>query len=276
MTKYFRLAAAIIVALTFVAPVAAADEPSEVESPDAEQQAAEAYSEASEAYAAGQFDRAAELLDLAFDYDPDLIYRYNQLLAYLGMADYEAGIALLDEYQEVMEKDARFDDIGELREEFEEAIAEREPRDEAREEQQLEEPAAISTPPTTTDEDEDSGNILGWTMVGSGSALLAGGLVVGSGVLIGDQIDRIEGSRTAESQQQIYGGESIDRQDDLDTLRTHRILSAVLLSVGAVASATGGLLLWRSSSSTDDTTSSLRLDPMLDDDRRGAVLHGRF
>ncbi len=276
MTKYFRLAAAIIVALTFIAPTAAADEPAQVESPDAEQQAAEAYSEASEAYAAGQFDRAAELLDLAFDYDPDLIYRYNQLLAYLGMADYEAGIALLDEYQKAMEKDARFDDIGELREEFEEAIAEREPRDEARQEQQLEEPAAISAPPTTTDEAEDSGNLLGWTMVGSGSALLAGGLVIGSGVLIGDQIDRIEGSRTAESQQQIYGGEPIDRQDDLDTLRTHRILSAVLLSVGAVASATGGLLLWRSSSSTDDTTSSLRLDPMLDDDRRGAVLHGRF
>lgn len=233
-----------------------------------EQQAVEYYQEARQAYADGHFERAAELLDRAYEHDSNLIYRYNQILAYQGLGDYDRALELLDEYEEAMRADDDFDDIGEIRSEVQAARVEVDEHDDSAD------PHEIAMPGPEVDE---SSRTLGWTITGTGVAVLSAGVVVGSGVLIGDEIERLENSKTATGHHQIYGDSSYERDDDLDTLRTHQIVAAALVSGGVVLAATGSLVLWRSGDSeAPAANSSLRLEPVVDTERAGAALTGRF
>lgn len=280
MTRHsYLLSAAAVLAIVFALPANATGETPHEEEPSPER-ATEYYQDASDAYAAGKFDRAAELLDRAFANDPDLIYRYNQLMAYLGLGDYEAGLALLDDYGAAMRDDGRFDDVEELRLELEQSYeAAREKREqeqreaeETAEKEDEEEVEQADIEPV--DVDDASGNTVAWTLLGTGGAAVAGGLFLSSGMLLSDPIDRIEQSRTPEDERQVYAGIDLERQDDLDVLRTHQILSIALLSGGAILGATGTVLLMRGDSAEEP--SALRLEPLFDGDRAGAVLLGHF
>ena len=248
----------------------------EQDSEASRQKAAEYYQEAAELYMDGQFDRAAELLGLAYEHDPNLVYRYNQILAYQGLGDYEGALDLLAEYEEAMGEVEGFDDIAEIREELEEVIAAIEAeaaRAEEAERAEKEEVEIIDEP-----RQAESSNTLAWALVGTGGATLAGGLLLSSGMLIGDEIDRLEGSRTPSAEEEVYGTTSFDRQDDLDTLRTHQMLSVVLLSGGALLTATGSVMLMRSGGADPamEESSSLRMQPAVGSSGVGAQIMGRF
>lgn len=289
MTTIERLAILLCVIAMASAPfLAFADEGEDVElsAEEAAQLATEYYAEASEAYGAGQYGRAAELLGQAFEHDADLIYRYNQVMAFMGLGAYDEALDLLADYEQAMTDDERFDDIADLRLELKEYLAAKEAEEQRAEERRAEEERAKAEREAEDDEEltappevEDS-NALGWALAGTGTAALATGILLSSGVLVGDQIDRLESSRTAESESAVYDGRSFERQDDLDTLRTHQVLSAVFLSSGAIMAATGGMLLKRAERSETETDadgfSSLRLAPSVGADRAGAVLRGRF
>ena len=85
--------------------------------------AADYYEQAAQAYAEGNFERAAELLHRAFAHEPNLIYKYNEILALLGSGDYQSALDILDTYREPLAADGRFDDVDELEEELLEAQA---------------------------------------------------------------------------------------------------------------------------------------------------------
>ncbi len=252
---------------------------------EAAQRATDYYQEASQAYANGEFERAADLLNRAFAHDADLIYLYNQVMALMGVGDYDRALKLLAEHEQSLLDDERFDDIAELRTELEDYLAAREEQERRAEEQraqreqeqQAQEQAALEEDMDAPFEEEES-NSLGWGLAGSGAATLATGLFFGSGILVSDHIERIEGSRTPDDERAVYDDVSFDRDDDLSTLRTHRVLSAVFLSSGVILTATGGVLLKRGSDSESGTGEglTLRLKPTLSTDRVGAVLRGRF
>ena len=260
----------LLLPITAFADGGAADD----EVPTNTERAADYYQEASEAYSTGQFDRAAELLALAFEYDPDLIYRYNQVLAHLGQGDYEAGLSVLDDYEVAMKQDGRFDDVDELRQELEEALQDRQQRavaEEAASEDSAEpetDDAEVEPPPTF--HTDDTSNVIAWWLVGTGSAFFAVGTFYASGIPLRNHIDRIERSRTPEGEREVYDGITFERQDDLDTLRTFQILSVVLLASGAAAGGTGFFLLRRNRSS------ELSLQPAVDNHGVGALVRGRF
>ncbi len=248
----------------------------EEQSEDSRQQAAEYYQEAAELYGQGQFERAAELLGLAYSHDPNLIYRYNQILAYQGLGEYERALELLSEYEEAMVQEERFDDIGEIRGELEEAIAAIEEERAAERRAQKGEVIAISLHDEV--DDPESSSTLGWALVGTGGATLAGGLFVSSGVLIGDQIDRIERSTTAPDEREVYADSPYSRPDDLTTLRRHQQLTLALVAGGTVLTSAGSFLLWRNRSDDTDLeeSSSIWLEPSIGIDRAGARIVGRF
>ena len=255
---------------------------------EATQRAADYYREASQAYANGEFERAADLLHRAFSHDADLIYLYNQVMALMGMGDYDKALDRLAEYEQPLLDDERFEDIEELRVEIEDYIAakkeeEQRAKERRAEQEQLEEERRAQKEAALEDDigapyEEEESNALGWGLAGTGAATLATGLFFSSGVLIADHIDRLEGSRTPEDERTVYDGMSFERDDDLSTLRTHRVLSALFLSSGVALTISGGVLLKGGNSSEPDTIEglSLRLTPTLSTDRIGAALRGRF
>ncbi len=270
-----RIVAAITCLLIVGLSLSATAEESPIEELDddeAQQRAAEFYGEAGQAYADGHFERAAELLDRAYRYDDNPLYRYNEILALEGAGEYETALELLDAHKEELEDLEGTDDIDELRTDLEEAAEDRRKR--------AEKPDAVEIPDEPRDEEsvDDGPHIAGWTLVGTGTAALAGGLVVGSGILIDDTIDRLEGSTTPEDARQIYDDTPHDRDDDEATLRTHQFLAAGLLTGGVVAAATGASLLWldAGSESAADPGASMSLQPYVTTDGSGLLLHRRF
>ena len=236
--------------------------------------AAEHYEEAAQAYGEGNFERAAELLQRAFAHDPNLIYKYNEILALMGMGDYEQALRLLDTFGEPMEADGRFTDLDELEAELKEAIAaaETDGEDEAPEE---EEPLVVEQPPELEPQEEvaDSPNILAWTLVGTGAALLGGGGFVASGILIADEMERLNQYTSVEYED----SDEFSHEADVSVLNTHRIISVVLLSAGFAATATGvGLLLFDRGDANPQAREGLQLTPMADGQNLGASLSGRF
>lgn len=238
---------------------------------DPAERAAEYYEEAARAYSDGNFERAAELLGRAYAHEPNLIYKYNEILAHLGMGDYEQALRMLDTFEEPMRADGRFDDLDEIRDELEEAVAASEDDDTA---------VDVAQPDELEPDDgapREGPNLLAWSLVGGGGALFTGGLVVASGLLIGDTIDRLEGATTPEGYQEIYGDGTYDYDQDSGTLRTHQIVATVLLSAGIVTAATGGTLLWLDSSDSDSSQAyRLQIEPVLDGQLTGLTIRGRF
>ncbi|RDV37884.1 hypothetical protein DV096_12300 [Bradymonadaceae bacterium TMQ3] len=244
---------------------------------DARARATQFYEQASEAYSQGHFARAIDLLERAFAHDQNLVYKYNQILAYQGLGEFEEALRVLDIYAEPMESDGRFDDILEIRAQLEEAIAEKESEvvkapdeGETTGETPVEAPA-IEVPPEVG---EPQPNILAWSLIGAGGVALAGGALFGSGVLIGDTIERVENSTTPEGRQSTYTGD-LTRDDDLDQLSTHRTLSVAFLAGGVVLGATGATLLLLDKRAQDDT-STLSLMPTIGPSHAGATFNLRF
>ncbi|TXD32341.1 hypothetical protein FRC96_17925 [Lujinxingia vulgaris] len=245
---------------------------------DARARATQFYEQASEAYSQGHFARAIDLLERAFAHDQNLVYKYNQILAYQGLGEYEEALRILDIYAEPMESDGRFDDIMEIRAQLEEAIAEKDaavveaPKGgETTEETPVEAPA-IEAPPEVEDAQP---NVLAWSLIGAGGVALAGGALFGSGVLIGDTIERIENSTTPEGLQNTYTGDRT-RDDDLDQLSTHRTLTVAFLAGGVVLGAAGTTLLVLDQRTDRDDSATLSISPAAGPGFAGASLRGQF
>lgn len=269
----------LLVTLLALAPaIAVADGNSSEEVVD---RAAQYYQEARQAYGDGHFARAAELLERAYAHERNLVYKYNQILAYQGLGDYGEALRILDIYGDPLRDDGRFDDIDELAEELEEAQAARQAReaaladgdgDDENGDDNGDDP--VEPPPLP----DDGPNMLAWSLVGGGGALFAGGLLLSSGLLISSTVERLEGSRTAEEAAQVYGNGTYNRDDDLSTLRTHQTMSIIFLAGGVVLGGTGiGLMLLDGGSDTAGAQSgSLQFQPLLGLDVAGASLSGRF
>lgn len=264
----------ITICFSFLPALAFADETDEqTEEVD---RAAEYYQEALEAYSSGEFTRSAELLERAFAHDQNLVYKYNQVLAYQGAGEYEEALRVLDIYGDPMRADGRFDDITEIFEELNDAIAERDARlaeEETRraEMEEKEEPEEIVAPP-----EPEGPNIVAYSLLGAGGASLAAGLLFSSGILIGDTITRLEDSRTSEGHQDIYGAGEFTRDDDMSRLRTHQTMSIIFLAGGVILGATGGTLLFLDGSGDNEEPGALTFRPTIGVDVAGASISGRF
>ena len=70
------------------------------------EEAAEYYSQATTAYQSGDYLKAADLLDLAFGKNPDLVYKYNRILALQAAGDYDKALADLNAMYSPMKADA--------------------------------------------------------------------------------------------------------------------------------------------------------------------------
>lgn len=263
-------------ALLIASPAVAENYVQEV--PSSAQRAAQYYADAAEAYQEGDFARAAELLERAFAHEQDLVYKYNEVLANVGMENYEHALRILDIYGDPMRADDRFDDIDDLQEELQELLAIQE--EEARQAALAKERAGIEElePPAASG---GSSEIIAWSLIaGGGASLLAGGLF-SSGILISDAIDRLEDSRTPEGLEAHYGENSPhDRDQDLKTLSTHQSLAIATLGGGLVLGGAGvALLIFGAHNNDEEQTSSafnLRVEPHLSSRFAGAILRGQF
>ena len=255
----------LFAAFTFCSLSQAGAESLEFPLPTATERALEYYGQASDAYQQGDYGRAVELLARAFAHDPDLIYPYNQALAYLGMGEEYRALQVLETYGEDMEGDERFPELDELLREVRETIA--------RDETALQESPSAERP-------ETSPPLLAYSLIGAGGLALATGGLLSSGLLISDTIERIEDSRTPDGLERHYGeGSSRERDQDLQTLRTHRALAMTTLIGGTVLAGTGIALLLRATDTArgdDSPVSFLQLEPHLDPHFVGATLRGSF
>ncbi|WP_146618433.1 tetratricopeptide repeat protein [Lujinxingia litoralis] len=245
---------------------------------DARERATHFYEQASEAYSQGHFERTIDLLERAFAHDQNLVYKYNQILAYQGLGKFEEALRVLDIYAEPMEADGRFDDILEIRANLEEAIAEKQSEvvkapdeGETTGETPVEAPA-MEAPPEV---DDAGSNVLAWSLIGTGGAALAAGALLGSGVLIGDTIERLENSTTPETYQQVYSGE-FSREDDLSMVKTHNGITIGLLIGGVVLGAAGSTLLFLDQRTDRDDSATLSISPAAGPGFAGASLRGQF
>lgn len=245
---------------------------------EGEERAAQFYQQASDAYGVGDYGRAAELLERAFAYDQNLVYKYNQILAIQGQGDYQEALRILDIYGDPLRMDGRFDDLDELKEELDEALQARQAKEAAQASAQAKEDGAVEPPPSPPPAlPGQRSQILGWSLIGTGSAALATGVVFSTGVLISDATERLEGSRTPEDREAVYGDGIFNRDEDLATLKTHKILTVALLAGGAAVAGVGGVILFtppRGDNASHSAT--LNLAPMLSPDVAGASINGWF
>ena len=272
MNRYRRILSifiSLIAALSIASTAAADEEPApEIDGQATTQAALDYYEEARGAYANGNYDRAAELLGLAWEHDDNIIYRYNQILALQGAGDYARALELIDRYDDRLRASEMIDDIDEVRADLRQA------RDARRTADSEDGADTVGLPDPG---DDAGGNPLAWTLIGTGGASFTAALVVGSGVLISDTVDRLENSRTVDGRRQIYSDGDHSRDADLQALTNHRRLAIGLAAGSALLSATGGFLLWSNrSSGVDEPTARLRLTPVVGIDTTGAALSGRF
>ncbi|RAL23129.1 hypothetical protein DL240_09615 [Lujinxingia litoralis] len=236
---------------------------------DAHERATAFYQEASEAYSQGRFGRAVDLLEQAFAHDPNLIYRYNQILAYQGMGKLDEALRMLDIYAETMAQDGRFEDLPELRGQLEAAIAE---RDAAPEATPAPAPAPLAAPPEAA---EPASNVMAWSLVGAGGVALAASALFGSGLLIDDTLERLEVSRTEGTAHPVYAGAQ-SRNDDVSQLRTHQTLTVAFLAGGVALGAAGATMLFLNPRASEPDAGALHIAPMFTGRSAGAILGGRF
>ncbi|MGM0557182.1 MAG: hypothetical protein ACQEVA_12440 [Myxococcota bacterium] len=220
-----------------------------------EEQAKEYYSQAKDAYQAGEFTRAADLLERAYAEDPNLIYQYNRILALQGMEEYKEALRVLDIYENPMKEDGRFDDVAEIRAQLEESIAEQKEQegqqDKDTEKNKEKETVADRDKTATSDASSDSGSstspdsdtasgqdlklgdtrkrdrIIGWSLVGAGA------------------VAAIAGSP-------FYTKNPDDLTDD--ELGTYRTISIITISSAVVLGSAGAYFLYRGYS--DESSSS--------------------
>lgn len=297
MNETYRLVvAAVLVSLGLLVPsVGFAD-------PD---RAAQHYEAASEAYQAGDYRKAADLLERAYAEEPDLVYQYNRVLALEAQGDLDEALRVLGIYEDPMVRDEakRFSDIVTIRERLEAAQARRakpEPAepDEPDAVEPEEETPEVAPEPGTLDEPppkvrpESGPNWLGWGLVIGGGASAGVGALFASGMFASDAVDSVDcvneasGGTASLSPQQsrdalnsCYPGELTYAAQyqaytaDQDTLGGQQTLSIVFLSAGAAMLTTGIVLLVLDSG---EDGSRAALTPYVGADRAGAAFEMTF
>lgn len=255
------------------------------------EEANEYYEKSAQAYEAGEFARAAELLERAYEEDQDLIYQYNRILALQAEGEHEEALEVLDEYEEPLREDGRFDDIGEIGDELEQAQARIE-AGESEEEQQIDQPREISDEQEeTAGSSTSTGQIAGWSLTGAGGVFLGLGALFGSTLFIPEVADRQacmadhdntytsvcyenSGLESEQERQQQF-------RDDRATWQTHQTMTWISLGIGTAAVLGGGaLLLFNSSNGGGADQASLapelQIAPYATADGAGGQLHISF
>lgn len=219
------------------------------------------------AFDAGEFNRAVDLLERAFALHPEIGYIYNRIRALEGAHRYEEGLALLETFREALIDDSGSDDINSMEEDLITGLSRLRGDDDP-----LEPTDPVAPPPTV-----DSGpDILAISLLGGGGLALGSGLLLASGLLISDTIDRLESPQ--QDAQDLYYGDAapFDRDADLRTLRTHQILSAVLIAGGAATAGAGAFFLLRGNPDQSAPGVTLELTPAAGPTFTGATLRARF
>lgn len=266
------LAILVIVGITFAALPLYADE----------SLAKRYFQEAARAYEAEDYPRAALLLDLAFNEDPDLVYKYNEILAHMGAGAFETAIRLLDVHEDALNADPRFGDVPEIRAEALKALAPEEPEAVAEPEPVVEAPPseAESVDPIATPQKAAGPNIVGWSLVGVGVAGLATGALFGSEILIQDVRTRLDDVASGErTPQEIYGADNpgAGHNEDLEAYNQHHTMKNIFLISGALFTATGiTLLVLDIPASNRESARRIELQPAFGPGFASATLHYRF
>jgi tetratricopeptide (TPR) repeat protein len=94
------------------------------------------FNQATDAYRDGNFEKAIELLDKAYEHKQDLAYKYNRILALQKMRHYEAALDTIEGFKSKLKKDTRFKNLDKLHAELKSQL-EKSQRDASNSAQQL-------------------------------------------------------------------------------------------------------------------------------------------
>lgn len=231
-----------------------------------EQQARELHKQAKSAYDQGDFERAAELLEKAYDEDPNVVYQYNRIRALEGAEQFDRALDILAEYRDEMRAEG-YSDLGKLKQTLEEKRQRKANRsdDASGDSTTASQSPGTMEGPSGSSGPTDAGSAkfrptpLTWVLWGvSVGSLIPGGL--------------------------LATGLFVDR-NNTDAVRTQRLTSAILLGTGALTGAAGGLtlLLNKNSGNTargptpqNASGPSVRIAPMVGPGGGGAILDISF
>lgn len=252
----------LVVSLTFPATVWAQD--------DGAAKAAAYYDEAATAYQQGDYRKAAELLDLAFGAQPDLVYKYNRILALQALGEHELALTELNAMYTPMKADSqnRFEDIDDIKAQLEAAIAERKPVEEPTEEPPIEPPAVVEKPQP---------NYLAWGLIGGGVLVGSVGGLFLSGLLMPAQAGKC--LKVFPYKNSDEGCGDITRDDAKATQIKQGIAGLSMVGVGLAATGVGVVLLLKPGKKAEAESTgldSLRLAPYVIHQGAGATFQLRF
>jgi tetratricopeptide (TPR) repeat protein len=263
---FFSWLAALMVALTVSGTASMAHA--------GEQEARQLNKKAKAAYGQGDFKRAAELLEQAYNEDPNVVYQYNRVRALEGAEEFDLALSVLAKYRDEMRKEG-YSDLKDLKETLESKRERKMNQSNGSGASttdssggQTQTPGAMSNPSGPTGPSgpaTDSGGVqptpLTWALFGIGGAgLLSGGL--------------------------MSTGLFVDK-DNQDAVRTQQLTAAILLGTGALAGVGGGLTLLLNKKSSGSArglqsprtphTPSVGVAPMVTPKGGGgAILHIQF
>ena len=255
------------------------------------------YEKAKQAYSNGDFELAVDYLQRAYAEDPDLIYQYNRIRALQAMKSYDEALEVIDLFRGPMSRDPdqRFSDLDELEAQIREEQAQFKA---AQQNQNTTAPGdtktgndgdkttgntggdkTVVTPPPDVVEDEDPNKkkrTIGWVLAGAGAASILGSAPFWSGLLLKNDPCYDKNSQACNDSR--VGMESLSaRRDRFDAKRrTHQIVGAAGLGVGAALMIPGVILILKNPKPDRAKETSLRIQPVLGPDQAGAVFTIRF
>ena len=270
-TVYARLVAFALALLIAV--------PAPLWAQDPEAQAADYYNQATLAYQKGDYQAAADLLDLAFGTKPDLVYKYNRILALQALGDYETALADLNAMYGPMKADAekRFEDIDQIKEQLEASLA-------ARQGDDTTDPNGSSDANLSgTAPKKDPPNYLAFGLIGGGGILMITGTLFATAALLPKAAKECLGIGSdtdcrnwRERQGFVATTSDDDVQEDAKSVQTtHQVASIALLGVGAIAAGVGVFLLVTDGKKKKGGATTM-IAPYVAGDGGGAVLQMRF
>lgn len=234
--------------------------------------ALEHYEKAKQAYGAGDFQGAADLLEMAYAEDPDLIYQYNRIRALQAMGQHEEAAKVLKIYKSPMSRDPenRFSDLPKIEAQINEALEKKAKEKPVEKPTQEPDGKSNKTPeekPVTPPE-SNTRKIAGWGMVGGGALLIAGGAPFYSGILYSNKNNSCRSNGVLDTT--IEGC----TREELTTLKkNHTLLGFTMLGAGSALAITGLIVALTAPKSS---ASSTLIVPDIGPDRAGATLMFRF
>lgn len=218
----------------------------------AEPTAGDHYQRAVEAQQAGNYNEALELLELAYRAEPEPRFIHQRVLVLEQMGEYQLALDVLDGYREQLVNAPEVKNLAVL-------------------EQRLRQLHAES--PTKSDGETD---VLGWTLVGGGGALVAGGIA--SLLHAEGEAEKLRCSDASSADKS--GCDGIDAYAQLSAAQfdqkrsdvtTYRVVGAGLSAVGISALGWGIYRLVGSESPSEDSTAHLDHDVRATFDANGGV-----